>query len=119
MGSVENSLNVDPAVRGNWRTSFGYQANSDWLYKSDYVSVRTISIGYNLRQALKGIKRIDNARLYVTGENWFYWNKYKVGFNPEAVNTSASSNSDFSVPVDYGGAPLAKSLVIGLNINFN
>ncbi|MBW1655576.1 SusC/RagA family TonB-linked outer membrane protein [Flavobacterium quisquiliarum] len=119
MGSVENSLNVDPAVRGNWRTSFGYQANSDWLYKSDYISVRSISIGYNLRQALKGISRIDNARLYVTGENWFYWNKYKVGFNPEAVNTSASSNSDFSVPVDYGGAPLAKSLVIGLNINFN
>ncbi|HEY1193507.1 TonB-dependent receptor [Flavobacterium sp.] len=119
MGSVENSLNVDPAVRGNWRTSFGYQANTDWLYKSDYVSIRSISIGYNLRQALKGISRIDNARLYVTGENWFYWNKYKVGFNPEAVNTSGSSNSDFAVPVDYGGAPLAKSLVIGLNINFN
>lgn len=119
MGSVENSLNVDPAVRGNWRTSFGYQANTDWLYKSDYVSIRSISIGYNLRQALKGISRIDNARLYVTGENWFYWNKYRVGFNPEAVNTSGSSNSDFAVPVDYGGAPLAKSLVIGLNINFN
>ncbi|MEN2487138.1 TonB-dependent receptor [Flavobacterium sp. B11] len=119
MGSVENSLSVDPAVRGNWRTSFGYQANSDWLYKSDYVSVRSISIGYNLRQALKGISRINNARLYVTGENWFYWNKYRVGFNPEAVNTSASSNSDFAVPVDYGGAPLAKSLVIGLNVNFN
>ncbi|OXA75171.1 SusC/RagA family TonB-linked outer membrane protein [Flavobacterium frigidimaris] len=119
MGSVENSLNVDPAVRGNWRTSFGYQANSDWLYKSDYVSVRSISIGYSLKEAVKSLTRIDNARLYVTGENLFYWNKYKVGFNPEAVNTSGSSNSDFSVPVDYGGAPLAKSIVIGLNINFN
>jgi TonB-linked SusC/RagA family outer membrane protein len=119
MGSVENSLNVDPAVRGNWKTSFGYQANSDWLYKSDYVSVRSISVGYNLKQAIKSLTRIDNARLYITGENWFYWNKYKVGFNPEALNTSASSNSDFSVPVDYGGAPLAKSIVLGLNINFN
>lgn len=119
MGSVENSLNVDPAVRGNWRTSFGYQANSDWLYKSDYISVRSVSIGYSLKQAVKTLKRIDNARLYITGENIFYWNKYKVGFNPEAVNTSGSSNSDFSVPVDYGGAPLAKSVVIGLNVNFN
>ncbi|CAD0009343.1 SusC/RagA family TonB-linked outer membrane protein [Flavobacterium chungangense] len=119
MGSVENALNVDPAVRGNWKTSFGYQANSDWLYKSDYVSIRSISIGYNLREAVKNIKRIDNMRLYVTGENWFYWNKYKVGFNPEAVNTSGSSNNDFAVPVDYGGAPLAKSIVLGLNINFN
>lgn len=118
MGQVENSLDIDPAVRGNWRTTFGYQANSDWLYKSDYVSVRSISVGYNLKEALKNIKVIDNVRLYVTGENLFYWNKYKVGFNPEAINTSGSSNSDFAVPVDYGGAPLAKSVVIGVNVNF-
>jgi TonB-linked SusC/RagA family outer membrane protein len=118
MGQVENSLDVDPAVRGNWRTTFGYQANSDWLYKSDYISVRSISVGYNLKEALKNIKVVDNIRLYVTGENLFYWNKYKVGFNPEAINTSGSSNSDFAVPVDYGGAPLAKSVVIGVNVNF-
>jgi TonB-linked SusC/RagA family outer membrane protein len=118
MGQVENSLDVDPAVRGNWRTTFGYQANSDWLYKSDYVSVRSISVGYNLKEAIKNLKVIDNIRLYVTGENLFYWNKYKVGFNPEALNTSASSNTDFAVPVDYGGAPLAKSVVLGVNVNF-
>ncbi|MBK0369283.1 TonB-dependent receptor [Flavobacterium sp. SE-1-e] len=119
MGSVENSLDIDPAVRGNWKTNFGYQANTDWLYKSDYVSIRSISLGYNLKDAVKSIKKIDNARLYLTGENLFYWNKYKVGFNPEAVNTSGSSNSDFAVPVDYGGAPLPSSIVLGLNINFN
>lgn len=119
MSSSENSLDVNPAVRGNWKTGFGYQANSDWLYKSDYISIRSISLGYNLKEAVKTLKRIDNARIYITGENLFYWNKYKVGFNPEAVNTSASSNSDFSAPVDYGGAPLAKSIVLGLNINFN
>lgn len=119
MSSAENSLDVNPAVRGNWKTNFGYQANNDWLYKSDYVSIRSISIGYNLKEAVKSLKRIDNARIYITGENLFYWNKYKVGFNPEAVNTSGSSNSDFAVPVDYGGAPLAKSIVLGLNINFN
>ncbi len=119
MGQVENSLDVDPAVRGNWRTTFGYQANSDWLYKSDYISVRSISVGYTLSEISKAIKRIDNIRLYLSGENLFYYNKYKGGFNPEAVNTSGSSNSDFAVPVDYGGAPLAKSVVLGVNINFN
>lgn len=119
MGSVENSLDVDTATRGNWKTNFGYQANTDWLYKSDYISVRSISLGYSLKEAVKSIKRVDNARIYISGENLFYWNKYKVGFNPEAANTSGSSNSDFAVPVDYGGAPLAKSVVLGLNINFN
>ncbi|SHG13380.1 TonB-linked outer membrane protein, SusC/RagA family [Flavobacterium fluvii] len=117
--SVENTLDVNPAVRGNWRTSFGFQANTDWLYSSDYVSIRSITLGYNLREAVKSLTRIDNARLYITGENWFYWDKYKVGYNPDAVNTSASSDGNFSLPVDYGGAPIARSIVLGLNINFN
>jgi TonB-linked SusC/RagA family outer membrane protein len=119
MSAGENNLDVDPAVRGNWRTSFGYQANTDWLYKSDYVSIRSITLGYDLSKAVKALSRIDKARLYLSAENWFYWDKYKVGFNPEAVNTSAGSDSRFPLPVDYGGAPLAKSLVLGLNINFN
>jgi len=119
MSAGENNLDVDPAVRGNWKTSFGYQANTDWLYSSDYLSIRNITLGYDLSKALKSMTRIDKARIYISGENWFYWNKYKVGYNPEAVNTAASSDGAFALPVDYGGAPLAKSLVLGLNINFN
>jgi TonB-linked SusC/RagA family outer membrane protein len=119
MSAGENNLDVNPAVRGNWKTSFGYQANTDWLYSSDYLSVRNITLGYDLSKAVKSLTRIDKARIYISGENWFYWNKYKVGYNPEAVNTAASSDGAFALPVDYGGAPLAKSLVLGLNINFN
>ncbi len=119
MAYAENTINVDPAVRGNWKTNFGFVANTDWLYKSDYISIRNITLGYNLSKALKSLSRVDNARLYVSGENWFYWDKYKVGYNPEAVNTSGSSDGRFPLPVDYGGAPLARSIVLGLNINFN
>ncbi len=119
MGAVENNLDVNPAVRGNWKTNFGYVPNTDWLYKSDYVSIRNITLGYNLTKAIKSLSRIDNARVYLSAENWFYWDKYKGGFNPEATNVSGSSDSRFPVPADYGGAPLAKSIVLGLNINFN
>ncbi len=119
MGAVENNLDVNPATRGNWKTNFGYVPNTDWLYKSDYFSIRNITLGYNLSNALKSLSRIDNARVYLSAENWFYKDKYKGGFNPEAANTSGSSSSSFPVPADYGGAPMAKSLVLGLNINFN
>jgi TonB-dependent starch-binding outer membrane protein SusC len=119
MSYGENTIDVNPAVRGNWKTGFGFQPNTDWLYKSDYISIRNITLGYNLSKLVKSVSRIDNARLYVSAENWFYWDKYKVGFNPEAVNNAGSNDSNFSVPVDYGGAPMAKSLVLGLNINFN
>ena len=119
MSYGENTIDVDPAVRGNWKTNFGFQPNTDWLYKSDYISIRNITLGYNLTKLVKSLSRIDNARFYISAENWFYWDKYKVGYNPEAVNNSGSNDSRFPVPVDYGGAPMAKSLVLGLNISFN
>ncbi|MFV0565997.1 MAG: SusC/RagA family TonB-linked outer membrane protein [Flavobacteriaceae bacterium] len=118
MGANENTLDVDPAVRGNWKTNFGYVPNTDWLYKSDYVSVRNITLGYNLSKALESLNAIDHARLYITLENWFYKDKYDGGFNPEATNVSGSSDGRYPVPADYGGAPLSRSLVVGLNINF-
>jgi len=119
MGAVENTLDVDPAVRGNWKTNFGYVPNTDWLYKSDYISLRNVTLGYDLSNLLKSLSRVDNARLYVSLENWFYKDKYDGGFNPEANNVSGSSDSRYPVPADYGGAPLARSLVVGLNVNFN
>lgn len=115
----ENALNVDPAVRGNWKTNFGYVPNTDWLFKSDYVSVRNVTLGYDLSKGLKSLNRIDNARIYLSAENWFYKDKYKGGFNPEATNTAGSNDSRFPVPADYGGAPLSRSIVLGLNVNFN
>ena len=92
--------------------------NTDWLYKSDYLSVRSITLGYDLGKHLKKINRISGARVYVSAENMFYFTGYDGGWNPEAVNFRGSSNSNFPVPADYGGAPLAKSMVVGINLNF-
>lgn len=112
-----NVLNVDVNTRGNYRTNFGAIGNTDWLYSSNYVSIRNITLGYNLGSAL-GIKGLNNARLYVSAENFFYWDKYSGGYNPEAVNAGLSGDDAYPLPGDYGGLPQAKSIVLGLNINF-
>lgn len=116
MGIVSNVLDTDPAVRGSNNT--GYQApfNTDWLYKSDYVSIRQITLGYDLGKVFRS-NYIQGARVYVSLENWFYWDKYQGGYNPEATNANVGSGQ-FSVPGDYGGLPVAKSSVIGLNFTF-
>lgn len=118
MSSGENSLDVNPAERGNWKTNFGFVQNTDWLYKSDYFSVRNITLGYNFDRLFKDSDRISAARVFVTAENFIYFTSYTGGWNPEAVNFRGSSNSSFPVPADYGGAPLAKSLVFGVNLSF-
>jgi TonB-linked SusC/RagA family outer membrane protein len=92
-------------------------AATDWLYSSDYIRVRNITLGYNLKTIIKK-QFLQGARIYMTLENFFGHDKYTDGLNPEAVNTSSSSNSAYPAAGDYGGMPLAKSLIFGLNLTF-
>lgn len=92
-------------------------AATDWLYSSDYIRVRNITLGYNLKNNIK-IPGIQGARIYCTLENFFGHDRYKNGLNPEAANTTVSSNTAYPEAGDYGGLPLAKSLVVGVNFTF-
>ncbi|MEQ8474037.1 MAG: TonB-dependent receptor [Marinoscillum sp.] len=97
------------APRGKASSSFGRIKSTDWLYSSNYIRVRNITLGYNLDNVLQNLKYIDGGRIYITAENWFGKDSYDGGFNPEAVNNGGD---------DYGAFPLYKSMVFGLNLKF-
>lgn len=99
-------------------STFGFVANTDWLYSSDYYRIRDITLGYNLKNLIKSNKIFQAIRIYATAENFFGHDKYYGGLNPEAQNTSISSNGSLPEAGDYGGLPLAKSLIFGLNVTF-
>ena len=98
-------------------STFGFVANTDWLYSSDYIRVRDITFGYNLKKLIK-TSMISGARVYLTLENFFGKDKYYNGLNPEAANTTISSNGSYPEAGDYGGLPLAKSFIFGINFTF-
>jgi hypothetical protein len=100
---------------GKAYSSFGFISNTDWLWSSDYIRVRNITLGYDLGSLFK-TKHIQAARIYITAENFFGHDKYKGGFNPEATNTDVSGSTTFPEAGDYGGLPLPRSLILGLNI---
>ncbi len=102
---------------GKAYSTFGRIKNTDWLYSSDYWRVRNITLGYDLGKLMNS-KIVTGARLYVTAENWFGKDKYDGGLNPEATNTDVSGSSAYPEAGDYGGLPLAKSLIFGLNLTF-
>ena len=111
-----------PTNQGDGRFSkaystFGFVANTDWLYASDYIRVRDITLGYNLKGLIKS-PVVQGARIYITLENFFGGDKYYNGLNPEAQNTGISSNGNYPESGDYGGLPLAKSLIFGINFTF-
>jgi TonB-linked SusC/RagA family outer membrane protein len=89
---------------------------SDWVYSTDFLRIQSITLGYNLKTLIKsGV--ISSARVYASLQNWFGWDKYKGGVNPEAQNTNLSSGS-YPLPGDYGASPLNKSAVLGINFGF-
>lgn len=98
-------------------STFGFVANTDWLYSSDYVRVRNITLGYNFKRMIK-TSLIQSARLYLSAENFFGHDKYYGGLNPEAANTTISTNTAYPEAGDYGGLPLPRSFIVGLNITF-
>jgi TonB-linked SusC/RagA family outer membrane protein len=107
--------NPGDGVKGKATGSFGFIKNTDWLYSSDYFRFRFITLGYDLGRIVPK-KVAQGVRVYVTAENFFGHDKYYGGLNPDAVNTS--NNSTYVSGVDYGGLPLSKNLIVGVNLSF-
>jgi hypothetical protein len=81
----------------------GAYYDTRWLYSSDYIRIKNITLGYNLPR----LKFYDRARLYVAVENAYIWHKYDGGFTPEAANNEGG---------DYGGYPQARTYTVGFNL---
>ena len=76
-----------------------------WLYSSDYLRIKNITIGYNAPK----IRGLNSLRVYASLENPHIWHKYYGGLSPEALNDAGG---------DYGGYPQAKVFTFGVNAGF-
>lgn len=85
---------------------------NDIVQDADYISLRNVNIGYNLKDVLRGV---SNARIYVAAQNlWYSTAANYTGFNPEAIRETT--------PTTYGyqlaGSPINKTFTVGLNLEF-
>lgn len=83
--------------------------DSRWLYSTDFIKLKSVTLGYRIPFKKKFIQ---NARVYVSGENLLMWDKYDGGFSPEANN--GGSKGDY----DYGSYPQARVVTLGVNVTF-
>lgn len=75
--------------------------NTRWLYSSDYIRLKNITLGYKIPISRKIAK---NARVYVSIENVWLWDKYDGGYSPENRGSNAY--------------PQARVYTIGANFTF-
>ncbi|SEW03522.1 TonB-linked outer membrane protein, SusC/RagA family [Chitinophaga sp. YR573] len=87
-----------------------YGNASDWYIEDgSYMRIKNVTLGYTLPANLTNLAHIGAVRLYVTANNLFTFTKYK-GYDPEVGMDQLG--------IDAGRYPQAKSVLMGLNVNF-
>jgi TonB-dependent starch-binding outer membrane protein SusC len=91
---------------------------SRFLYKNDYVRLRTIQIGYTLPKSMLSRLGVTALRVYVSGQNLLTFTNYK-GWDPEVTRYQFSrtdGNVAFASP--YLPTPQARQITAGVNLSF-
>jgi TonB-linked SusC/RagA family outer membrane protein len=78
-----------------------------WLIDASYLNIRNISLAYKLPSSLMSKISSAGARVFISGEN-LYWFSKRKGMNVQQSFTGVTSNS--YVP--------ARVVTFGLNVNF-
>ena len=91
--------------------------NSSRLYeKADYLALRELTLSWDLPKAWTSKAFIQNASVYVTGQNLFYVTGY-TGTSPEPVLTNSDNNENL-YGVDQGRYPTPRTVLFGLSVTF-
>lgn len=97
--------NVPIMSTGN--TTNASAASSRWLVSSDYLTVKTVQLGYNFdKRAIEEIG-LNNLRVYVSGENLYSWIA-RQGLEPA---------QSFNGTTTYRYTP-SRTVSLGLNVSF-
>jgi TonB-linked SusC/RagA family outer membrane protein len=87
-----------------------YGNTSDWFIESgSYLRIKNVTLGYTLPASLSRQAHLNSARIYFTANNLLTFTGYK-GFDPEVGMDEQG--------IDKGRYPQARTLLVGLNLNF-
>ena len=96
---------------------FGADFNTDvfsdfYVEDASFLRLQNVQVGYTFNSNTLTSLGLDKFRIYVSGNNLFTITDY-LGYDP-----SASSDAPLGSGIDKGFYPVAKSYIVGLNINF-
>ncbi|WP_460980267.1 SusC/RagA family TonB-linked outer membrane protein [Spirosoma fluminis] len=87
------------------------------VFKGDFLKVRSVTLGYTLPNSLTTKARINNLRVYVSGQNLAVLTKYP-GPDPEVSSNGIGTGSNTSQGVDRNTIGNARTITVGLRAGF-
>lgn len=106
----EGTSNTYPRVTTN-DANQNMAASDFFIEDGSYVRLKTLTLGYTIPKATAKLLRLNNVRVYVSGENLLTFTKYS-GYDPEI------GGSVFSNGIDQGIYPQARTVLGGINVTF-
>jgi len=124
--------NYSTEILGRWtgpgtsnkipRVTFGNDPNQNmskisdlYVQDADFLRVKSINIGYDLKKLLLSNVPIQQCRVYLSGTNLLTFTKYN-GLDPEVGFSGGYDN--FSSGIDVGFYPTPRTYLIGINVTF-
>ncbi len=126
--SMKGSDNQTTAVLNRWRQpgditdipratetdpNNNNRISSRFIEDGSYLRVKNLSLGYTLGPELATRLGVENAQIYITGENLLTFTNYS-GMDPE-VNYAGPS--DLVLGTDFFTHPQVRTVSLGINLN--
>jgi len=92
------------------------QTQSKYVLNAAFIRLKNLQLGYTLPQRISDKLYLQQARIYISGENLLSLSKLPKNHDPETAIASAPAYGGFSSSgVIY---PMARSLSVGINLTF-
>lgn len=86
-----------------------HEVQTRYLQNAAYIRLKNLQIGYTIPQSVTNRIKLQNIRLFISGENLFTITSLQKNFDPELTGGSWGAGKIY---------PLMKTLSFGLNVNF-
>ncbi len=130
--NLNGNVNQIGLARERWRSSenpgngnipkavFGFTTLSDvasdfYIMDGSFLRLTNVTLAYNLPKTLINNVRLQNARIYVSGQNLFTVSNKYPGYDPE---TGSGGKNPLEQGIDAGIYPMARVFTFGLNVAF-
>ncbi len=101
----ENGEDISYPALGT-KASSSFRANDFFIQNRSFLRLKNVEVGYTLpRKMLQGAG-VKTLRVYLAGQNLFYWTKCHFGQHMDP---------EMNDPIGY---PITKNYMIGVNVNF-
>ena len=93
-------------VAGGGSFTNNFRTSNKWIRSASYFRIKNVNLGYTLPNSILKKAKINNVRLFVSGQNLITFTKAWKGFDPE-IN---DANGEFY--------PVMRTYTAGINVTF-